>query len=228
MIVTIHQPQFLPWLGYFDKIRRADVFVSLDTVQFKKNEFQNRNRIKTAQGWQWLTVPVRHRHPQALRDVEINSTNAWQHKLVHAIRTNYTKSPYYDEHGAALEALLERDWHLLAPLNLATVRFLLERFGIRTPVREAAEIGASDHPTQRLVDICSHLGAEVYLSGAGGQSYLELERFEEAGIRVEFQDFTHPEYPQLYGAFEPYMSAIDLLLNAGRERSAEVLSTPGA
>jgi hypothetical protein len=222
MTVTIHQPQYLPWLGYLHKIRQADAFVSLDTVQFKKNEFQNRNRIKTAQGTQWLTVPVRHKHPQTIAEVEINNSANWRHKQLQALTTNYRKASGWEQIAPPLEELLDREWSSLSFLNLETIRILMKHLGIQTAIYNSADIAASDHPTQRLVDICSHLGADVYLSGAGGRSYLELTRFEEAEIRVEFQEFEHPVYPQLFGPFEPNLSAVDLLFNCG-SRAAGIL-----
>lgn len=215
MTVSIHQPQYLPWLGFFDKVDAADVFVVLDTVQFKKNEYQNRNRIKTSQGWQWLTVPVRHRFPQRIDEVTVDPTSPWAHKHRQALITNYAGAPHFDWLFPAIEEILDADWDGIAGLNRRTVDVLMARLDIRTPVRAASEWDLGDDPTGRLVAICRHVGAETYLSGAGGRDYLDLARFRDAGIRVVFQDFAHPEYPQQFGAFEPYMSAVDLLFNCG-------------
>ena len=215
MIVAIHQPQYLPWLGYFDKIDRSDVFVTLSTVQFKKNEYQNRNRIKTAQGWQWLTVPVHYRFPQRIDEVTINNDSAWRHKHRQALITNYARAPYFDSLFPAIERLLASDWQGISDLNLETVRVLMDLLGLSTPLNATASMGLSDDPTGRLVDICGQEGADVYLSGAGGREYLDLKQFESAGIEVIFQDYAHPEYPQQFGDFEPYMSTLDLLFNCG-------------
>ena len=217
MIVAVHQPQYLPWLGYFDKIDRADLFVTLETVQYKKNEFQNRNRIKTAQGWQWLTVPVRYHFPQRIDEVTVNDSVNWRHKHRQALISNYTRAPYFEAHMPAFDGLYDETWEQLAELNVRTILGLMERFGIETPLRSAAEWELSDDPTGRLVDICRKTGADAYLSGAGGQDYLDLPRFEAAGIRVVFQDYRHPHYPQRFGGFEPYMSGIDLLFNCGSD-----------
>ena len=212
----------MPWLGYFDKIDRADVFIILDNVQFKKNEYQNRNRIKTAQGWQWLTVPVRYRFPQKICEVTVNNETSWRHKHHQALVTNYARADYFADHAPAFEALLAEEWESLADLNTRTVHDLTAAFGISTPLRMASDWNLPDDPTGRLVSICAEAGANTYLSGAGGQDYLDLSQFETAGIKVAFQEYGHPEYPQQFGAFEPFMSAMDLLYNCGPD-SLEII-----
>ncbi len=218
MIVAVHQPQYLPWLGYFDKIDRADLFVLLDTVQFKKNEWQNRNRIKTAQGWQWLTVPVAYRFPQRINQVKINPQSNWARKHLLALRTNYSKAPYFSDYFEVFEEVLTENWQNLAALNIRLVRELTGLLGISTPLRLASELGGfPEGPDERLIAICQHLGAEVYLAGIGGRDYMNLEKFEKAGIEVVFQEFKHPVYPQLYGDFLPNLSVVDLLFNCGKQ-----------
>ena len=217
MRVAIHQPQYLPWLGYLDKLDRTDVFVLLDTVQFKKNEWQNRNRIRTAQGWQYLTVPVLHEFPQRLDQVRINNQTDWRRKHQTALETHYRRAPYYDRYAPAFRALFSRDWERLAPLNVEVIRVLAEAFEIRTRLVEASRFSARDDQTGRLVDLCKSLRADRYLAGDGGRAYMNLGEFEEAGISVEFQEFAHPEYAQVYAPFIAGMSAIDLLFNCGRD-----------
>jgi hypothetical protein len=215
--VAIHQPQYLPWLGYLDKLDRADVFVLLDTVQFKKNEWQNRNRIRTAQGWQYLTVPVLHEFPQRLEDVRINNRTDWRRKHVQALETHYGKAPYYREFAPRFQELLSRDWERLAALNEAVLSALTGAFGITTPVVKASRYEGRDEPTGRLVDLCRAVGADCYLAGAGGRGYMDLAEFEAAGIAVEFQNFVSPEYAQVYRPFIVGLSAVDLLFNCGGE-----------
>jgi len=218
MIVAVHQPQYLPWLGYFDKMDRADLFVLLDTVQFKKNEWQNRNRIKTAQGWQWLTVPVAYRFPQRINQVEINPRINWARKHLLAMRINYSKAPYFSDYFDSFEKILSENWQGIAALNLRLVRALTELLGISTPLRLASELGnLPEGPDERLIAICQHLGAAVYLAGMGGKDYMNLEKFDKAGIKVVFQEFKHPVYPQLYGEFLPNLSVVDLLFNCGKQ-----------
>ena len=161
MRITIHQPQFLPWLGYLDKIDQADLFVALDNVQFKKNEWQNRNRIRTAQGWQWLTVPVLHRFGQHVNDVRINSTVTWQAQHLRSLAIHYARAPYRDQYIGELREVYETGWDRLSELNLAVLRWLLRAFGITTPIRLASDWTLREEATDRLVDICRMTGANV-------------------------------------------------------------------
>jgi hypothetical protein len=218
MIVGVHQPQYLPWLGYFAKIDRADVFVLLDTVQYKKNEWQNRNRIKTAGGWQWLTVPVAYRFPQRIEEVTVNNRERWQHRQRQAIVSNYRKAPFWDGLAPLIEEILAPTWERLAPLNIFAVKRLAAILGIETPLYVASELGEfPEDPDERLIAITKHFGADTYLAGSGGPGYMALDRYARSGIKVLFQEFEHPVYEQLFGAFEPCMSVVDLLFNHGKE-----------
>lgn len=223
MIVAVHQPQYLPWLGYFEKIARADRFVVLDIVQYKKNEFQNRNKIKTGQGWQWLTVPAQYKFPMTIAEVPIGNNVNWRNKHMQALISNYSKAPFFDTYRASFEALFQQEWDKLTDINQATLKLIAKELDIETPIDTPTHWDLSEDPTGRLVDICKHLGATTYLAGAGGHDYMDLTQFEKAGIHVTFQTFTHPVYPQLFGDFEPYMSAIDLLFNCGSKSKAILL-----
>lgn len=220
MRVTIHQPQFLPWLGYLDKIDQADLFIVLDTVQFKKQEWQNRNRIRTATGWQWLTVPVRQRFGQRIDEVRLNQTVSWQARHLRALELHYARAPYCARYLPELCALYEQPWERLSPLNVAVIRWLLRAFGITTPIRLASEWPAREEPTDRLVDLCRAVRATSYLAGPGADAYLDTARFEASGVRLEMQTFRHPVYRQLYEPFEFNLSGIDLLLLQGPEALA--------
>jgi len=222
-ILAAHQPQYLPWLGYFDKMAQADVFVLLDNVQFKKNEWQNRNRIKGPSGPQWLTVPVRHKFPQSIAEVEVRESEPWRRKHLRALESNYGKAPFFDDEIPLLRAVLERPWSSLAELNVELVRRLARRLGIDTRIRLGSELAARAHPTLRLVDLCTALGADTYLSGAGGD-YLEHEAFTDAGVTLQFQAYEHPVYRQLWGEFEPFLSLVDLLMNCGSDSLSIVRS----
>ena len=164
MIVAIHQPQYLPWLGYFAKMHQADVFVLLDTVQFKKHEWQNRNRIKTAQGWQWLTVPVMQQFPQRLAEVQINPGVRWPHKHCQALRSNYSRAPYFQDYRSEFEDMLGRPWERLVDLNTCVITALRDALHITTPLLLASELPDDADPTGRLVSICQALGGTTYLS----------------------------------------------------------------
>lgn len=216
MIVAVHQPQYLPWLGYFDKIDKADVFVLLDTVQFKKNEWQNRNKIKTAQGWQWLTVPVLYRYPQLIHEVTINDNVNWQHKHRQAMVSNYKRAPYYEMLEDFLEGIFSHSWQSISQLNGEVVRRLATILGIDTPIYVASDLGEfPQDPDERLIAITKHFDAGTYLAGMGGRGYMNLDIYDKDGIEVIFQDFKHPVYHQLFGDFEPFMSVIDLIFNHG-------------
>jgi len=218
MIVAVHQPQYLPWLGYFDKIDKADVFVLLDNVQFKKNEWQNRNKIKTANGWNWLTVPVLYKFPQLINEVEINNKEHWQHRQKQAIISNYRKTDYWEILGDFLEYIFSNHWQTISELNIGVVRKLAEILTIKTPLYVASELGKfPEEPDERLIAIAKYFGADTYLAGSGGRNYMNPEKYFEAGITLIYQDYHHPVYNQLFGAFEPFMSVIDLIFNHGNE-----------
>jgi hypothetical protein len=206
----------MPWLGYFDKIVRSDIFIFLDNVQFKKNEFQNRNKIKTAQGWMWLTVPVLYKYPEHIDEVKINSRIDWRKKHVRALEINYQKAPYFPDLFPQVEYFYAEDSELISEKNRASVLMLLRMLGTRKETEVASALGhLPEEPSERLAAICESVKADTYLSGAGGKGYLDLEPFNKKGIKVLFQDFTHPVYLQLYGDFIPNLSLLDLLFNCG-------------
>jgi len=217
LLAAIHQPQYLPWLGCFDKIDQADVFCFLDNVQFKKNEWQNRNRIKTAQGWQWITVPVKHRFPQMIKEVEINNTVNWKKKHLQALVTNYKKAPFFDRYFDLFEDTYSKEWTYLSELNIFIVEHLCSVLNLQAKRVPASTLLLREDPTDRLIDICKTLGADTYLAGKDGAKYMDVERFRKEGIKVLFQDFHHPQYPQLFEGFQSHLSIIDLLFNVGPE-----------
>lgn len=237
MKVAIHQPQYLPWLGYFDKLDSADVFIFLDTVQFKKHEWQNRNRIRVKDGWQWLTVPIIDRFPERIDCVEVNGATDWQRKHCQALRLHYGRAPFWEPLGPELTALLERPWSRIAELNVAVADLLCRHLGIRTtrvlasslPAcagaclpsqgrdRQGADRSVREDPTDRLIDLCRAVGGTAYLTGQSGPAYMDLGRFAEAGIAVEIQAYRHPEYPQRYQPFVSHLAVVDLLFNCGPE-----------
>jgi len=215
MIIAIHQPQFCPWLGYFDKMRRADLFVILDDVQFEKNNWQNRNRIKTAKGAAWFTVPVSFHFGQTIREVKVNHLTDWQKKYRMTVTQSYARTPGLPGASEFLDRLFGERWESLLALNLYTIEWLGKRLGVTTPMRMSSELRPEGQSTERLVDLCRKLGADTYLAGAGGRKYMDPALFEQAGIRVEVQNYIHPVYRQPHGAFLPQLSALDLVLNMG-------------
>lgn len=218
MLIAIHQPQYLPWLGYFDKMDRADAFCYLDNVQYKKNEWQNRNRLKTAQGWQWITVPVRYRFPQKIIEVSVNAAVKWQHKHLQALITNYKKAPYFDDYFPVFESALKHDFESIGDLNVHMITRIREILGMNSkPVVRASAIPLSGDPTGRLIDICRYFGGDTYLAGQDGTKYMEMDQFEKSGIKVATQEFEHPAYAQCFGDFQSHLSIIDLIFNCGPE-----------
>lgn len=225
MRVAVTQPEHLPWLGYFDKMRSTDVFVFLDNVQFKKRYFENRNRIRTATGWTWLTVPVRSkgRFTQVIRDVEIDGERQWAPGYWRAIELNYGRgAPFARYVGFLRDTFLGRTWVRLADLNIHLIRWAAAEFGLTPRFLLASELGVGGRSSELLLSICRHLGARTYLSGVSGKDYLDEGLFRTHGIAVEYQEFYHPLYRQLYEPFEPCMAFVDLLLTHGPE-SAEIL-----
>ncbi|CAB1080888.1 hypothetical protein JY97_09290 [Alkalispirochaeta odontotermitis] len=223
MIIAVHQPQYLPWLGYFDKIRRADMVCFLDNVQYKKNDWQNRNRIKTAQGWQWLTVPVHYRFPQKITEVTINNTVKWKKKHLQALISNYSRAPFFDDYLHIFKEVFAKPWESLSDLNIDLIKRLAGALGLdRKPFVKASDYDLGTDPTDRLVDICKIVMADTYLSGRDGVKYMNMERFKESGIGIVIQDFKHPEYPQLFEGFQSHMSIVDLLFNCGATSLAKI------
>jgi hypothetical protein len=215
--VAVLQPGYLPWLGFFDQLRRADVFVYYDDVQYDKHGWRNRNRIKTQDGPLWLTVPVRHSGQPSPKivDVEIDNRTPWARKHIASIQQAYARAPFRDRYVPALGELLQREWHRLVDLDLACIELIARWFGLRPPVERSSRLGIDGERSERLVRICSCFGASTYLSGDAAQGYLDVALFQRHGIRVEWQRFPHPRYPQLHGEFVPFLSSLDILLNCG-------------
>ena len=224
MIVAIHQPQYIPWLGYFNKMIASDVFCYLDNVQYKKNEWQNRNRIKTARNWQWLTVPVQYRFPQKINEVTINNTVSWKRKHLQALITNYNKAPFFREYIGFFEDVYSKDWEFLSELNVYLIEKICNILNLnkRTAVL-VSDLSLSDDPTDRLIDICKALGGNTYLSGPDGIKYMNLEQFKKREVKVIVQNFKHPVYPQLFGDFQSHLSIVDLLFNCGPQSIEKIM-----
>lgn len=218
MIVGIHQPQYLPWLGYFDKIDKSDIFVLLDDVQFKKNEWQNRNKIRNKEGWQWLTVPVKYKFPELIKEVKINNSINWRKDHYQSLVANYSKAPFFKDYQQFFQELYQKEWEYLVDINIYFIEQLVKFLGITTKLaRSSEEIKVEGQSTERLINICKKLGADTYLSGEGGKDYLDVSQFEKEGIKVIFQEFKHPNYQQVFKGFEPYMAVVDLLFNYGND-----------
>jgi hypothetical protein len=222
MIVTIHQPLYLPWLGYLERMRQADLFVVLDHVQFERANYQNRARVLMDGAPRWLTVPlVQRSQKERILDKEIEpgvpGKTPWAAAHFATLRHAYRASPLFRTYAPELQRLLEARWARLADLSLASVGLLREAFGIDTPMVRSSELGVQGAKSALVLDICRKVGATTFLGGMGGsREYLDTAAFEAAGIAVRWQEFRHPVYPQP-GAkeFVPGLSAVDMLFNRG-------------
>jgi hypothetical protein len=218
MVVTSHQPIFLPWPGLFYKALRADTLVLLDQVQFPLGRgWMNRNRLKSQQGELWLTVPVwkKRRGAQSITSVEICDETAWRRKHLRGMRQQYVHAPYSAEHLPAIEAIYGLGHRRLLDLNLDIIRYLATALGIKTGIVLQSELGVSGRGTDLLVNVCRALKADTYVTLPPVEKYLDLARFVESGVKVRFENFSPPVYPQLWGEFRYNVSALDLLLNCG-------------
>ncbi len=222
MIVSIHQPAYLPWLGYFDRISASDLFVFLDSVQFEKNSFTNRNRIKTAKGALWLTVPVLSQgHLQKrLVDIKIDGTQNWKRKHLRAIEQNYSKAPFFADRFDRLVGSYGCETDGLAEFCYRQLQFWLGELSISTPVVRASELDVAGSKSDLIVALCKRLGATAYLSGPFGRDYLQEDSFAEAGIAIRYHEYSHPTYRQLFGEFIPSLAVVDYWLNAAPEKGA--------
>lgn len=227
--LAVLQPGYLPWLGYFDLLSKADVFVHYDDVQFDKHGWRNRNRVKGPKGAIWLTVPVLHhgRGGQSILEVEIDDRRNWRRKHLSTISQLYAHAPFVDAFLPGLRAIIERPWRRLVDLDLALIDWLAAQIGISTPCYRASQLDVGGDRIERLVNLCKHLGASRYISGNAARDYLDVTRFAAASIEVVWHDYAHPTYAQQHGEFVPYLSVLDLVLNAGA-RSLSVLSQRGA
>ncbi len=221
--LAILQPGYLPWLGFFDQVRRADVFVYYDDVQYDKHGWRNRNRVKSTSGEpHWLTVPVRHSGLEwpSVREVEIDRRTPWARKHMGTLRQFYGRAPFASRYLPELDELLHRPWERIVDLDLALIQKLCDWLSLTAPRYRSSELGVAGERTARLVALCQRVGADRYLTGDAARSYLDTDLFTRSGITVEWQAYRHPVYPQLHGEFVPYLSVVDLLLNCGDESGA--------
>lgn len=227
MLVAIHQPHYLPWLRYFEKIARSDAFVVLDTVQFTKNGWQNRNRVKTPNGVALLTAPVHAECGAPVGAVRIRDDSGWRRKHLRTIEQSYARAPYFAEHAPFLRDTYGRPWERLGELTRYMLSYFVEALGLATRVLYASELGVEGTATRRLANLVKAAGGDRYYSGAFAlDEYLDQALLEREGIGLELQQWTCPEYPQLHGPFVPDLSIVDLLMNCGPDSLATLRGDP--
>ncbi len=215
MILSAHQPAYLPWLGYLHRIAISDHFVILDNVQFEKNSFTNRNRINVSGKALWLTVPVHLKgHMSAtIKDVEIAQNIKWASKHYKSLSQAYQKSPFFSQHKGFFESIYQQRWTSLLELNQALLNYFLEQFAISTPISMLSDLKVEGKKQELILNLCQHLSAKAFIFGAQGGDYVDETLFTESGVDTLFHRYSTPAYEVFNGDFIPDLSCVDLLFN---------------
>ena len=226
MILTAHQPVYLPWLGLFHKIALAETFVYFDQVQYLPKDWMNRNKIRTKSGSIWLTVPVLRKGYRDLKtsEIEINNSIDWQKKHFRSISLNYKKSPYFENYIPFFEDVYSRKWKFLGELNEYMLKWFLDELGIKVNFLNANDFKFQGEKSSLILNMCKELNASTYIFGVLGKDYADVQEFEKNNIGLIFQNYNHPKYSQLYREFISHMSVIDLLFNHGPKSLEIILS----
>lgn len=220
MKVVISQPMFFPWVGMFEQIRLADIYVHYGDVQFSKGSFTNRVQIKTAQGVKWLTIPLQDVSlGQAIDEVKINARINWRAQHMDMLKQAYADAPYRKEMLNLVDSVYQQQIDSIGLLSRHSIETCCNYFGLGAGQRfiDVQKLGISGTSSQRVLDIILALGGKKYITGLGARNYLDHQLFEDAGIRVEYMDYQKLPYPQLHGAFTPYVSILDLIANMGKD-----------
>lgn len=227
MLVAIHQPHYLPWLRYVEKIARADAFIVLDNIQYNKNGWQNRNRIKRCAAPALLTVPIHGGFQAPLDTIRIDNHRPWARKHIQSLRQAYARAPFYASHCAGIESILAQPWEHLNTLNRALLECIVSALDIKTPLYFASDLKVPGEATLRLINLIKAVGGTAYYSGAYAlDAYLDAEALARAGIALVLQDWTSPEYPQGDTPFIPDLSIVDMLAYCGPETLPRIMGRP--
>lgn len=214
-IISMHQAQYLPWMGLFKKILESDVFVILDDVQYAKNGWYNRNKIRTSTGWMWLTLPIKSHLGDKYNQVKIDNMQNWRKKHSSAIQINYQKSKYFEKYWRQIQNIYEKNHEFMFDINLDFILFFLDILGINKKIIFSSELNIQKTGSDRILEICKSLQADIYLSGEMGKTYLKEDDFTKNQIEIIYQNFQHPTYGQTYDPFVPNLAFVDLLFNEG-------------
>lgn len=218
-VIGIHQPNFLPWLGYFYKIKHSDCFVLLDNVDFQTgnaSSITNRCLIKTINGVNHLTVPVQKSSTKLINQILIDSKQTWQKKHLKTISFTYSKSKYYNEIFPSIENILNTNHQNLSSLNIELIKFVCDYLKLNIPLKIASELDlVSTEKNSRIIELCKKFDGTIYLSGNGAKKYNDVESFRQANIELKYSNFQVIEYPQIHGEFIPKLSILDALFNLG-------------
>lgn len=225
MRIVILQPGYLPWLGFFDQMYQSDTFIIYDDVQYDKHGWRNRNRIKAAQGIQWLSVPVltKGQEKPANREIKIDNTKNWRKKHLMSINQNYSKTPYFKDCYYDIEKIILEKTNFLFELNMRLIYYFIEKLNIKRKILFSSALSIAGEGTQRLIDISHYLKADEYLTGDSAKNYIDERLFVENNIKLIYHNYQHPIYNQRNGDFTPYLSIIDLLFNHG-QNSLKILT----
>ncbi len=221
--MAAHQPNYLPWIGYFHKILKSDVFIFLDHVEYSRRSFINRNRVKGPKGAIWLTVPVKVRNKERIMDVKIDNTRDWRRKHMLTLKSFYGKAPYFDEIFPLFEEVYQRDWEKLAELNIEMIMRIVELLGLNAEFVRSSTLDPRGKKMEMIIDLCKKVNANIYFSGKGARNYQDEEVFKANGIKLIYQDINVPSYPQRFGEFIPNLSIVDMLFNIGVEETKKIL-----
>lgn len=233
-ILIAHQPEFFPWLGYIAKATMGDIYVLMDTVQYEKRNYQNRNRIRihNPEGFQWINIPLKgiQDHYIPIYEVVIDG-DQWKKKQLKSFQMSYAKAPFFKEIYGELENIYDRHHMMLTDFSVDIIRYAFEKFNITIPVYKISELRqmgytVDGNKSTLMINMCKAVGAKTLIFGRDGRNYVEWDLFKSANIKPVFQDFHHPVYSQFHGEFNPYMSFIDLLFNHG-PASIEILGKCG-
>lgn len=219
MICTVHQPNYLPYSGFFEKAYRSDIFILYDTTQFKKNDWQNRNKLCSPTGWQWSTIAILHSFGQKINEVKIDHSKKPLKKNWAQIKTLYGRAPYFKQYGYVFENIFMNQYDKIVDLNFDLIAAIAKLLGLKTKFLKNSDLPSIDtKSTEALIDLCKLVEADAYISGSEGRNYLDLNLFKKSGIKLLFQKYNHPVYFQFNNPdFQPYMSVIDLIFNSGQE-----------
>ena len=222
MIVAGHQPNYLPYLGFFDKMRRADIFIIEDNVQFERQGFTSRNKVMTADGVRWLTVPIEHANkPLLINEVKVanNAEPSWERKHWLTLKHSYCKAPFWSEYSDFFRKTYEREWTMLIDLNMHLIKGIMRFLDIEKPLVYSSSLSATGKKSELIVAQCKEVGANVQLAGKGCKNYIDQPLFQKEGIKLIFQEFKHPQYPQTCAGFVPNLSVVDFLFCTGAKSS---------
>lgn len=225
MKVAVNQSNYIPWRGYFDIIASVDLFVFYDDLQYTKGDWRNRNRIKTAQGAKWITVPVVYKQlDKLICETEICNDADWQGDHLNQWHLHYSKAPFFDDVLGILDQLGRDENLTISQLNIRLIREVCAYLGIKTPMVMSSEFNLSGAKTARLVDLLRQTGCSSYLSGPNGDNYLDKEMFRENGLRLYYKTYDYEPYPQLWGPFEGAVTVLDLIANCGPDSATHLRS----